>query len=510
MTLKTIAPRAVYVLSLLSLAALPCPTALAAQARRPSVRIGYAGPGRPTQIVREVISQPYDVRLAGAAKVTFPRDSVLSRSLIVLGGDAEIAATVHGDVLVIDGDLFVHPGASIDGRAIAIGGCVYPSALSTIRRGQDCFRDVTFDVVEVRGDYVLDYREIKVTDTRRLYLPGFRGFRIPEYNRVDGLAIPFGPTFNFDSGRITGNAIATYRTNRGALDFSLDARANLNRTLWTDAVAERATVSNDRWIYSNLLNSVASFVLGRDTRNYYRADRFTGRIGKNFETSTLEADVWGGGRTERAWSAVGGAPWSIVNKNDSVDGMRRPNPQIHRGRISSALAGGHADWSNQRVEIGFSLQLEIPFDTPAEGDFTQTTVDATVDFPTFGAQSFELESHGVFTTGDGTPPQRFAYLGGSGTLPTLDLLEMGGDRLVFVESRYNVPIQRITIPFVGSPIVTLRHMIGAAGVDELPDLVQNIGLRLTLRPLRFDAVMNPSAEGDEKKRKFSVGVSFGR
>jgi hypothetical protein len=85
---------------------------------------------------------------------------------------------------------------------------------------------------------------------------------------------------------------------------------------------------------------------------------------------------------------------------------------------------------------------------------------------------------------------------------------MGGDQLVFVESRYNVPIQRITIPFVGSPIVTLRHMIGAAGIDELPDLVQNLGLRLTLRPLRFDAVINPSAKGDERKTKFSVGVSI--
>ncbi len=508
MTFEKARPRAGYAIFSLLLLTVAGGASLAAQQRRPSVRVGYAGPGRPTQIVREVISQPYDVRLGGAEKVKLPRDSVLARSLIILGGDAEIAATVRGDVLVIGGDLFVHPGASIDGRAIAIGGCVYPSALSTIRRGQDCFRDVTFDVVEVQGNYVLDYREIEVTDGRRFYLPGVYGVRIPEYNRVDGLALPFGPTFNLDSGRYTGNSLATYRTNLGALDFSLDARANLNRSLWADVVAERTTVSNDRWIYSDLINSAASFVFGRDTRNYYRADRFTGRIGKDWETSTLEANVWGGARTEHAWSARGGTPWSILDKSDRVDGIRRPNPPIQRGRISSALAGGRAEWSNEKVEIGFSLELEVPFDTPGEGDFTQTTVDATVDFPTFGTQNFELQSHGVLTTGDATPPQRFAYLGGSGTLPTLDLLEMGGDQLVFVESRYNVPIQRITIPFVGSPIVTLRHMIGAAGIDELPDLVQNLGLRLTLRPLRFDAVINPSAEGDERKTKFSVGVSI--
>jgi hypothetical protein len=369
---------------------------------------------------------------------------------------------------------------------------------------------VTFDVIEVSGDYVLDYREITVVEARGFFLPGFHGVRIPEYNRVDGLALPFGPGFNLDSGKIAGNALATYRTNRGALDFSLDGRIGISRTMWADARAERTTVSNDRWIYSDILNSVTSFALGRDTRNYYRADRFTGRLGKDWETSTLEIRAWGGARTEDAWSAKGGGPWSVLKRDNTEEGMRRPNPPIEPGRISSALVGSHAEWSNQRVEITFALELEVPFDSPLEGDFTQTTIHAKVDFPTFGAQSFDLETHAVLTTGDVAPPQRFAYLGGSGTLPTLILLEMGGDNLVFVESRYHVPIQRITIPFVGSPIITLRHMIGAAGVDELPDLVQNLGLRLTLRPFRFDVVIRPGAEGDERKNKFSVGLSFGR
>src|SRR6185437_9745483 len=48
-------------------------------------------------------------------------------------------------------------------------------------------------------------------------------------------------------------------------------------------------------------------------------------------------------------------------------------------------------------------------------------------FPTFATQHFAFHAHGVLTAGDTAPPQRFAYLGGAGTLPTLDVLSLGGD-----------------------------------------------------------------------------------
>jgi hypothetical protein len=60
-------------------------------------------------------------------------------------------------------------------------------------------------------------------------------------------------------------------------------------------------------------------------------------------------------------------------------------------------------------------------DAPDDRRFTQATLDARVDFPTFRNHTFSLEAHAVHTVGDSAPPQRYAYLGGSGTLPTFDL-----------------------------------------------------------------------------------------
>ena len=69
---------------------------------------------------------------------------------------------------------------------------------------------------------------------------------------------------------------------------------------------------------------------------------------------------------------------------------------------------------------------------------------------------------------------------------------MGGDRLAYVESRYNIPIERVKIPFAGSPVFTLRHVIGSAGVSRLPTFVQNVGIRLQVAVLRFDYTIDPA------------------
>jgi hypothetical protein len=119
---------------------------------------------------------------------------------------------------------------------------------------------------------------------------------------------------------------------------------------------------------------------------------------------------------------------------------------------------------------------------------------------------FRLEAHVLVTAGDVAPPQRFSYLGGSGTLPTADLLSMGGDQLLFLESRYTVPIERVTVKFLGSPSVAVRHMIGAAGVDRLPGFVNNFGVRLAISLLRADFIIDPETRDTD----ISVGVTFGR
>jgi hypothetical protein len=101
------------------------------------------------------------------------------------------------------------------------------------------------------------------------------------------------------------------------------------------------------------------------------------------------------------------------------------------------------------------------------------------------------------------PRARYAYLGRGGTLPLLELLEQGGDQLLFVESRYQIPVARILLPKVGSPTIHLRHLIGAAGVGSLPTLEQELGVGLGISLLRFDATFDAAGKRDAR-----YGFSF--
>jgi hypothetical protein len=475
-----------------------------------------AGPGASGRILRSVLAGPRVViRPADSTLYEMPRDTVYTSSVVIIGADVTVESTVRGDLIVVDGDLFLHPGANISGRAVAIGGGVYNSALAVVRGGTRSFRDNTFDAFQTAQGLALDYRAVGRRDTREFILPGLYGIRIPSYNRVNGLSLPFGPTFIIRPGPIEIDPLITWRSDLGEIDPSIDIGAEPDRRFRFELSAGRGTFTNDAWIRGDIMNSLTSIALGTDTRNYYRADRVLAKAHRRWESVQAEIIPYVGGRTESAWSVgpepgTQSAPWSAFGRTDTLEGMRRPNPPILKGRITSALVGARFNWESAGVQLTVRQDFEIPFSPPeflGSDPFTlQSTSHGEVKFPTFGTQSFELTAHGVGTFGGYAPPQRFAYLGGAGTLPTFDLLEMGGDHLLFVESLYHIPIDRIVIRYVGSPTFSLRHAFGSAGLGWLPEYEQNIGARLTIAMIRFDYTIDPRS----KESEFSIGLALFR
>jgi len=472
------------------------------------LRVSDAGPGVSGRMLRTILAGPH-VTLRGdsTSAVALRRDTTFGTSVVVLSGDVTVAGHVRGDLVAIGGDVFVRPGARIDGRAIAYGGAVYPSTLGIVADGVYSYRDHTFIPTESADGIALSYRDLERDPIRVVEFP-FYGLQIPEYTRVDGLALGAGPTITVAEGGAVFVPTLTYRTHLGAVDPRVTADVRLDRRTRFLADVGRGTFSNDRWIRGRLLNSWTTLFSGTDTRNYFRADRADLQVTRVWEGASYTFTPFVGGRVERAWSTgpdltTTTAPFTII-AHDDRDAILRPNPPVERGNIGSALAGGVLEWrSPQRLGVTVQVEVEQAFTGPSDAydAFTQATGQVDIGFPTFGSQNFELTAHAVGTAGD-APPQRWAYLGGNGTLLTLDLLEMGGDELAYIESRYNIPIERVQIPFVGPPIFTLRHAMGSAGVDDLPAFVQNLGARLTIAVVRFDYTIDP------KDRRSVFSVSF--
>jgi hypothetical protein len=85
-------------------------------------------------------------------------------------------------------------------------------------------------------------------------------------------------------------------------------------------------------------------------------------------------------------------------------------------------------------------------------------------------------------------------------------LTFGGDQLLHLDSRYDIPFPRLKLPFVGSPTFSIRHRIGSAGVQRLPRFVQNVGPLITVSFVRAEYTIDP-ATGDSR---FKIGLSFAR
>lgn len=483
-----------------------------ASAGAQDVVIHDLGPGRAGRWLRSALAAPHVIiRADSAHPAQLRRDTTYDRTVIVVGGPAEVASTVHGSVIVVGGDLFLHPGVEISSRAVAIGGGVYETALGKVRGGSFSFREFTYRVTTLAdGTLGLDFELTEVRDTRVVTLPGFFGVRVPTYDRSNGLSLSVGPTLSLDTARYEFDLLGVYRSQLGVVDPQVEARGRVGRRLTVAARAGRFTETNERWIYGDIANSLSTLGFGSDARNYYRADRADGRVSFVLEGTKSTVTISGGALAERGRSvrpdrgAIGG-PWSFFGRHDRMR-MLRPNPRILAGTITSGLGGVTFQWADQSMTANAAADVEVPFSTPGGSRFIQTTLDATVGFPTFSTQSVEIESHALITAGDTAPPQRYSYLGGSGTLPTFDLLQFGGDELFFVEGRYIIPIDRIRIRYLGSPTLTLRYITGGAGVKKLPPLEQNVGLRLAISLLRMDYVVDPSSN----RSQLSFGVSLFR
>jgi hypothetical protein len=491
-----------------------------------AIQLRDVGPGVGPEILASAVAAPHTVLPPVSGQRLIRGDSIYARTVIALGSTVIVEGTIHGDLLVVGGDLFMHPGGRIDGRAIAIGGGVYESTLAHTG-GVLAFRDFTYDIEPVAGGFALSYHPFSISaDTTATFsLPGVKGFGIPTYDRINGLSLGFEPLFRVPNSPIRIEPRVTYRSHLGKLDPSVSAGMLLDRRTALRLNAGRGTYTNDAWIWSDLVNSGEFALVGDDTRNYYRATRADLSVARRFESAASTLQPYVGARVERGSSlprdsGATSAPWTLFSRHDPDD-ARRPNARIDEGTIVSAVAGARYDWTAEGGIIGaakvdgevggFSARSASGVSCADAGSchpssFGQLTLDGSITFPTFGLQALTLDLHVVATAASQTPRQRYAYLGGPGTISTLELLEQGGDQLLFLDGRYTIPFSRVVLPLIGSPTVTVREVLAGAAVKRFPTLAQGTGARIAAGFLYFEFLVDP-VHGHATK---GFGVSIAR
>ncbi len=346
-------------------------------------------------------------------------------------------------------------------------------------------------------------------------LTGLQGFAAPTYERISGVGLPVGFDLAVPTLKFTATPLVTYRSQLGVVDPSVDGRIDFPREVTLDFSATRGVFTNDAWIRNDLINSFEFLAFGQDTRNYSRGTRGELRLSRPWTGTGWSVKPYAGGRFEHTESVRSdlvllSSPFTFINFSDSL-GRFRPNPAVQGGGIQSGLLGVRLDWDSAAIVTSLRLDVELAHQSSTaigvpvtDPRFAQVTFDGTITFPTFGKQKLRVYAHIVGTSGGDTPRQRRVFLGGPGTIPTIDLLSLGGEPLVYIDAHYAIPIRRWSIPMIGAPLFELREALGGAAFREFPTLEQLSGVRLAAGYLYAEFLVDPI----HRTSRFSAGISL--
>jgi len=465
-------------------------SALAAQDLGGTLYVRHGGGGDASSLLSDALERPYVMRYQRWNTV-LRADTTFTSSVVVLNSDATVYGTVQGDVIVINGSINLTNTTHITGNALALGGNVYSADSAKVDGRREAYPAAHFDTVRTARGLALDYRGPPSPPWDYIQFEGLYGFTLPLYDRVDGLSVGWYPSLVLRDSVLRVSPGVTYRSNLGVVDGNVTVVGQSHGAFLSVTVA-RLTRTNDGWIQNDFPNSFMVLCCGKDFRNYWRADFGEARAGYKWNDPAFVMTFWLGARTEKASSVPAGGPWGITGTSSPYS-MYRPNPAVDPGTITSGLGGIEATFGHGDHPIHLGLMVEHSTDTPDGSQFTQYTVDLDGSRHIARDQDLLFRGHLIATQGDSTPPQRYGYVGGSGSVPTLGLLQEGGDDLAFFEADYRYTFSGIDIPFTTSPSFAFAYAAGSAGVGMFPTMTQNIGARLEIKPLRWDVFYDPAS-----------------
>ncbi|HSH46203.1 MAG TPA: hypothetical protein VK966_10120, partial [Longimicrobiales bacterium] len=401
---------------------------------------------------------------------------------------------IQGDLVLVEAGAFVRPDARVEGDLVNVAGGLYRSEVSHVGGTILDLATATYRVEHQGRVHVI----IGAGAPSPLDLDGVLGFHVPTYDRVNGITAVWGATLYapmlgemqpFIHGEVG------WRTQQGEPVYG--ASAGVRRGPYVlEGGYQRRSSTNERWIRGDGNNTLNYLWSGRDYRDYHDVERAWSELSRvvGDEEKSFFGRVAARFQTEDAASLRGGDPWHI--QGDSA----RPNPAIDDGRTTSAMGIVEVEWRGIETSFEGGLTFEQALDA-LDGDFTFSRLTATGEWAmrAFANHTLEVEGHGQLPlSGDPLPRQRWSFVGGSGTLQTLEFAQFRGDHVAYVETKYIIPAPRHwALPILGAPDLELIHATGMAWLEgEDSGLHQEIGARLQFFALYFRYMFEPDAIGD--------------
>jgi hypothetical protein len=405
--------------------------------------------GPPADIVSELLAFYNDsatTRVQG--DVSFPARSVFAGRLAIFRGSLRLAGRVRGDVVVINATLYLLPGADVEGDVLVVGGRLIRSPGARHMGPERVLWDAAPVLRLPDGALVLRERRRPLGELATARA-SFQTGRVRTdlllatggtYNRIEGLPIVFGPTFELRPSRrslarldLRGILRTAGEGSRLSSDFGYGARAELRFP--AGGVAGRIyseVVPFEEQPLSAAENGWSAFLVQRDFRDWFerrggggaawvqptRSLRFELSVRRDHESSVRAID-----------------PWSLFRNSDRW----RRNPLSDDGHYFTAGAQLDLDTRNDRDHASTGWLLRARYEHSTSDDVAPVTLPETVrpPLPTGGGYAFDrltldLRRYSRLTPslrvnarlradgwigGDRLPIQRRVSLGGPDLMP---------------------------------------------------------------------------------------------
>jgi hypothetical protein len=380
--------------------------------------------------------------------VSFPTGSEFTGRLALFRGSLRLAGLVRGDIVVINATLYLLPGADVQGDVLVVGGRLIRSPEARHQGRERVVWDAAPLLRSAAGTLVLRDRRRPLSDLAAARTT-FQTGRVRTtlllatggtYNRIEGLPIVFGPTFELRPTRasvarldLRGMLRTAGEGARLSSDFGYGARLELRFPAGGVAGRLYSEVAPfDDQPLSPSENGWSAFLLQRDYRDYFER-RGGGGAAWVHPTRTLRFEV--SLRRDHESSLRATDPWSLLRNSDRW----RRNPLSDDGHYFTTGLELDLDTRNDRDVPSTGWLLRGRYEHSTSDDVAPVALPETVrpPLPTGGGYRFDrltldLRRYSRLTPGlrvntriraegwiggDRLPIQRRVALGGPDLLP---------------------------------------------------------------------------------------------
>ena len=371
---------------------------------------------------------------------TIGYDEVVDRHIVVIEADLKIDGIVHGDVLVIWGNVDVSPTGEVRGDITSVDGTVYLHGNAQV--GGSMLETNWRNLVD-KDEYISShYYHSNPSNYGTLRMPQSDNHLMVRYNRVEGAFLGFAvpKQLRYRAGHFSGYGFGGYgfETRKFRYQIGIDRWFFDPLDYRTELGAEYhdLTDTKDLWRIEYTENSVAAFFVKKDFHDYFRRRGYSAHYSQNI-TPFFQTKVEY--RSDDYFSLSRSTNWALFGGDRDF----RENPELgdDEGHMRSLYAQIVIDSRDhlKSPRKGFYLNVNGEKSAPdfLGGDFNYERYLAEVRI--FAPMAFgeTLRLRGIAGTSRGDLPLQKDYeLGGISTLRGYDYKEFAGTRMFLANIEY--------------------------------------------------------------------------